>query len=113
MLKVEKVAKYESVHRIRTLNDLKTRLSESRRCFVYTHSTLPHEPLVILHIALTDSISSSIDALVRSYNKPESNAQFDPEKCTNAIFYSITSCQKGLLCFLGITIVWTNKVLPK
>lgn len=95
---MEKVAHYESVHRIRALNDLKTRLSASRRCFVYTHSTIPYEPLVILHIALTESISSSIDSLVRSYNsnKNDDLENFDATKCTNAIFYSITSCQKGL-----------------
>lgn len=62
---------------------------------------MPFEPLVILHIALTNSISSSIEGLVRNYNKSsnESNTnqtELEAEKCTNAIFYSINSCQKGL-----------------
>lgn len=50
-----------------------------------------------MHIALTQSISSSIESLVRNYNHQKSEKdEFDPTKCTNAIFYSITSCQKGL-----------------
>ena len=94
--KVEKVAHYESVHQIRSLSDLKHRLSTSRRCFVYTHSTMPYEPLVILHIALTDSISSNIKDLIRTNSANKVDSEFDANKCTNAIFYSINSCQKGL-----------------
>jgi malonyl-CoA decarboxylase len=92
---VEKVAHYESVHQIRTLNDLKNRLSSSRRCFIYTHSTMPNEPLVILHIALTNSISSNIRSFIHSTQRPNENKDIDPNY-TNAIFYSINSCQKGL-----------------
>lgn len=90
---VEKVAHYESVHQIRTLNDLKSRLSASRRCFIYTHSTMPYEPLVILHIALTKSISSNIHDVLKSSESTHSN---ELNEYTNAIFYSINSCQKGL-----------------
>jgi malonyl-CoA decarboxylase len=104
---VEKVAKYESVHRIRTLSDLKNRLSSTRRCYIYTHSTMPNEPLVILHIALTNNVSSSIQSLIKNYSrttiKDDSSSHsndeielFDVGECTNAIFYSINSCQKGL-----------------
>ncbi|CAF0907496.1 unnamed protein product [Brachionus calyciflorus] len=95
---VEKVAHYESVHQIRTLTDLKNRLSSSRRCFIYTHSTMPYEPLVILHVALTDSVSSNISNLIKRYksSSDQPETEFDPTKCTNAIFYSINSCQKGL-----------------
>ena len=89
---VEKVAHYESVHQIRTLNDLKSRLSASRRCFIYTHSTMPYEPLVILHIALTKSISSNIHDVLKSVSTDNELIN----EYTNAIFYSINSCQKGL-----------------
>lgn len=92
---MEKVAQYESVHRIRTLSDLKNRLGTTRRCFIYTHSTMPYEPLVILHIALTNSITSNIGDLIRPIHT-EQTKHFDATKCTNAIFYSINSCQKGL-----------------
>ncbi|RNA10854.1 malonyl- mitochondrial [Brachionus plicatilis] len=95
---VEKVAQYESVHQIKTLTDLKNRLGSTRRCFIYTHSTMPYEPLVILHIALTNSVSSNISDLIKRYKTAanEENKEFDATKCTNAIFYSINSCQKGL-----------------
>ena len=83
------MAHYESVHQIKTLSELKSRLSPTRRCFIYTHSTMPYEPLVILHIALTNEISSNIKQLLKSHNESTKNY-------TNAIFYSINSCQKGL-----------------
>jgi hypothetical protein len=58
---------------------------------------MPYEPLVILHIALTNSISSNIQDLIKySIKEPSNNAQFNKDEATNAIFYSINSCQKGL-----------------
>lgn len=92
------MAHYESVHQIRTLSDLKNRLSSSRRCFIYTHSTMPYEPLMILHIALTNSVSSNIQDLIKTHktNSNEEDDEFDSHSCTNAIFYSINSCQRGL-----------------
>ena len=94
---VEKVAHYESVHHIRSLSDLKNRLGSSRRCFIYTHSTMPYEPLVILHIALTHSVSSSIkDLISTTRQKGENDEISNKTSCSNAIFYSINSCQKGL-----------------
>lgn len=95
---MEKVAQYESVHQIKTLTDLKNRLGSSRRCFIYTHSTMPYEPLVILHIALTNRVSSSINDLIKRYKTKvdDNETDFNAAKCTNAIFYSINSCQKGL-----------------
>ena len=93
---VEKIAHYESVHQIRTLSDLKNRLSSSRRCFIYTHSTMPYEPLVILHIALTNSVSSNIKDLIKTSVNEKDDASFNSSSATNAIFYSINSCQKGL-----------------
>jgi len=30
------------------------------RCFAYTHHMMPNDPLVILHVALMDDISDSI-----------------------------------------------------
>ena len=56
---------------------------------------MPYEPLVILHIALKNSISSNILSLLRKLdeNAEPSLPEIDP---THAIFYSISSCQKGL-----------------
>lgn len=97
---VEKVAQYESVHRIRTLKELKNRLSSDRRCFIYTHTSMPYEPLVILHVALTRQVTARIGDLIIDHSqeatKSSENNQNNSEAYTNAIFYSINSCQKGL-----------------
>lgn len=65
--------------------------------------SMPGEPVVILHVALVDGISASIQSIVRhptlsnqsdftfSKNLGEDTSQFD-----TAIFYSITSTQPGL-----------------
>jgi malonyl-CoA decarboxylase len=82
------------VHQIRSLSDLKNRLSSSRRCFIYTHSSMPNEPLVILHIALTNQISSNIADLIGP--KDANKKEMETNEYTNAIFYSINLCQKGL-----------------
>lgn len=50
---------------------------------------MPYEPLVILHIALTKTVSSNIKDVLKSHSN-------DKTDYTNAIFYSINSCQKGL-----------------
>ncbi len=95
---VEKIAHFESVHPIRTLNELKIRLDESRRCFIFTHSSMKYEPLVILHIALTNNISSNILNLLRKLDETAASTTelLTNEQPTHAIFYSISSCQKGL-----------------
>lgn len=51
---------------------------------------MPYEPLVILHIALTKSVSSNIREVLKNTSASEEHDY------TNAIFYSINSCQKGL-----------------
>jgi len=87
---------------MRTLSDLKARLSESRRCFIYEHSTMPYEPLVILHIALTTEVTASIKSLIKANANDGTTLATATETTkeagpfTNAIFYSINSCQKGL-----------------
>jgi malonyl-CoA decarboxylase len=97
---VQKIAYYEGVHKIKTLNDLKNRFTDNKRCFIYTHSCMPNEPLVILHIALTNDISSNIKHLLDNIEENSDNVNYKNKikinKPTNAIFYSITSCQKGL-----------------
>ena len=54
------MSEYEAVHRLRHWKDLKHRVGRHRRCFVFTHRSLPREPLVILHVALTTEPSSNI-----------------------------------------------------
>ena len=59
---------------------------------------MPNEPLVILHIALTNTISSNIASLIKipTTSDAKINEEVSNEQKTNAIFYSINSCQKGL-----------------
>uniref|UniRef100_A0A4W3JG54 Malonyl-CoA decarboxylase n=1 Tax=Callorhinchus milii TaxID=7868 RepID=A0A4W3JG54_CALMI len=91
---LQKISEYEAVHPVRNWTDIKRRVGPYRRCFVFTHSAMPGEPLVVLHVALTDHISSNIQAIVREVPSPEMTE--DPKKITTAIFYSISSTQQGL-----------------
>nr|XP_002128636.1 malonyl-CoA decarboxylase, mitochondrial [Ciona intestinalis] len=89
---LEKVGRNELVHQIRSWLDLKHRLGPDRRCYAFFHSSMQREPLVMLHVALTDTISSDITSIVDYSNKQvKSN-----EQPTTAIFYSISSTQNGL-----------------
>uniref|UniRef100_H2ZBC1 Malonyl-CoA decarboxylase C-terminal domain-containing protein n=1 Tax=Ciona savignyi TaxID=51511 RepID=H2ZBC1_CIOSA len=89
---LEKVGKYEAVHQIRSWVDLKHRLGSNRRCYAFFHSSMPREPLVLLHVALTDKISSNVTSIVSYTDITPAKGTID----TTAIFYSITSTQNGL-----------------
>ncbi|KAL5010786.1 hypothetical protein ScPMuIL_013091 [Solemya velum] len=106
---VQKISDYEAVHPIRSWTDLKQRVGPYRRCFVFTHSSMPREPVVVLHTALCSEISSTIHSIIRHqavHNQtekskgekmePVSTETEDPGQITTAVFYSITSTQRGL-----------------
>lgn len=102
---LQKVSEYEAVHPMRNWTDLKRRVGPYRRCFVFTHSTMPREPIVVLHTALTEEILHSIQGIVanpRMYSEADIHASTvtsmgeDPQKITTALFYSITNTLKGL-----------------
>jgi len=104
---LQKVSDYEAVHPVKNWTDLKTRVGPYRRCFVYTHPSMPGEPVVILHVALTETVASSITSLVRDHRSVKGfdkdqtwsgfgNTTENPELCKAAIFYSVTSTQTGL-----------------
>lgn len=100
---LDKVAQYEAVHPVRNVSDMRVRVGSYRRCYVFTHPTMPREPLVILHIALTSDIASSIQAIVKhpTLSSSEHFTQLGGDKentstFDSAIFYSITSTQPGL-----------------
>lgn len=57
---------------------------------------MPFEPLVILHIALTTEVSSNVQSLLKSSTQLNEKPIISNADYTNAIFYSINSCQKGL-----------------
>ena len=91
---VEKICDYEAVHPIVSWTDIKTRVGEHRRCFVYTHPSMPGEPVVILHVALTPGhVADNVDTLVRHREQRRPEVK---EECRAAIFYSVTSTQAGL-----------------
>ena len=91
---------------MRDWTDLRTRVGKYRRCFVYTHPSMPGEPVVILHVALTQEIASSVSGLVKNHRqvkgahgevwKGEEGEGEQVEKIGAAIFYSVTSTQTGL-----------------
>ena len=88
---LEKLAKYEAVHEVRSWLDLKNRLDSDRRCFAYLHPAMPNEPLIFVEVALVDRMSESIAPLLDA-DAPRQN----PAEATTAIFYSISNCQRGL-----------------
>ncbi|XP_039252365.2 malonyl-CoA decarboxylase, mitochondrial-like [Styela clava] len=90
---LEKLAKHEAVHTVRNWMDLKHRLGPNRRCYSFFHESMPHEPIIVLHVALTQDISDNIKEIL-DYRETEKG--YDPQEANCAIFYSITSTQKGL-----------------
>ena len=57
---LEKIIKYERVHQMRDMNDLKRRLGEDRRFFSYFHPALEDEPIIFVQVALTEGLGKSI-----------------------------------------------------
>ncbi|XP_050834713.1 malonyl-CoA decarboxylase, mitochondrial isoform X1 [Serinus canaria] len=90
---LQKISDSEAVHPVRNWVDMKRRVGAYRRCYFFSHCAIPGEPLIVLHVALTSDISSSIQAIVKEVPPPETE---DTEKITTAIFYSISLTQQGL-----------------
>lgn len=104
---LQKISEYEAVHPVRSWADLKRRVGNYRRCFVYTHSSMPSEPIVVLHTALSTEIASSMKGIVQAAQRMSIDASAkepllasgdmeDPNLVSAAIFYSISSTQRGL-----------------
>jgi malonyl-CoA decarboxylase len=88
---LEKLIEYEAVHQIRDWRELERRLQPDRRCFALFHPALPDEPLIFTELAFTSELSARVQPLL----DPESPV-LDAGSCTCAMFYSISSCHKGL-----------------
>ena len=86
---LEKIIKYERVHQMRDMNDLKRRLGEDRRFFSYFHPALEDEPIIFVQVALTEGLGKSIQEIM----KPDT---VKGKKINTATFYSISNCQEGL-----------------
>ena len=86
---LEKIIKYERVHQMKDMNELKRRLGEDRRFFSYFHPALEDEPIIFVQVALTKGLGRSIQELM----KPVTS---DSKSHDTATFYSISNCQEGL-----------------
>jgi malonyl-CoA decarboxylase len=88
---LEKIIDYEAVHEINGWDDLRSRVQEDRRCFAFFHPALVDDPLVIVEIALTDSIPDDLSPLlVQQRQAPP------PNRINTVVFYSISNCHPGL-----------------
>ena len=90
-LVLEKLMAYEAVHPIESWNDLRNRLDTDRRCYAFFHPRLPNEPLVFVEIALAKGLPGSVQLLLDQKAPVQ-----DPHGADTAVFYSISTTQKGL-----------------
>ncbi|MDX6748899.1 malonyl-CoA decarboxylase [Geminicoccaceae bacterium 1502E] len=88
---LEKLLRYEKVHKMQALEDLKRRLAPDRRCFAFFHPALPDEPLIFVQVALVEGMASRVGPLIDA-ETPATPAR----SADTAIFYSISNCQDGL-----------------
>jgi malonyl-CoA decarboxylase len=89
---LEKIIRYEAVHRIRGWDDLRRRIDPpDRRCYAFFHPALVDEPLIFVEVALTREIPSAIAPILTVQRE-----LVDPDKAATAVFYSISNCQRGL-----------------
>jgi malonyl-CoA decarboxylase len=89
---LEKIIRYEAVHRIHSWEDLRRRIDPpDRRCYAFFHPALVDEPLIFVEVALSRDIPGAI-APILSAERDTS----DGEKFATATFYSISNCQRGL-----------------
>ena len=86
---LEKIMKYERVHEIKDMDELKRRLGEDRRFFSYFHPALEDEPIIFVEVALTNGLSKSIQEITKPHTVEGKNLD-------TATFYSISNCQEGL-----------------
>jgi len=89
---LERIIRYEAVHRIRGWEDLRRRLEPAdRRCFAFFHPQLVDEPLIFVEVALTREMPDAIGPLLAADRVP-----IRAEGATTAVFYSISNTQRGL-----------------
>jgi malonyl-CoA decarboxylase len=89
---LEKIIRYEAVHRIRGWDDLRRRIDPpDRRCYAFFHPALVDDPLIFVEVALTREIPDAIAPILTGQREI-----MDPDRATTAVFYSISNCQKGL-----------------
>lgn len=89
---LEKIIRYEAVHAIGDWNDLRRRIDPvDRRCYGFFHPAMADDPLIFVEVALTRDIPGAVAPLLA-----EARDICQPEQARIAVFYSISSCQRGL-----------------
>ena len=88
---LEKLIRYERVHKIANLEALRRRLGPDRRCFAFFHPTLQDEPLIFVQVALVKGMADKVQPLLA-----QESAVLPVGEADTAIFYSISNCQIGL-----------------
>ncbi|WP_336367973.1 malonyl-CoA decarboxylase [Marinobacter sp. C2H3] len=90
---LEKIIRYEAVHKIQGWDDLRRRLdARDRRCFGFFHPAIGDEPLIFVEVALTKGLPDRIQPIL-------SNDHYDiadPSLADSAAFFGISNCQVGL-----------------
>ncbi|XP_055269027.1 malonyl-CoA decarboxylase, mitochondrial [Moschus berezovskii] len=91
---LQRISEAEAVHPVKTWMDMKRRVGPYRRCYFFSHCSTPGEPLIVLHVALTSEISSSIQTIIMKECPPSETEERN--KITTAVFYSMSLTQQGL-----------------
>lgn len=89
---LEKLGRYEAVHKVRSWLDLKNRLDIDRRCFAFFHPCMREEPLIFIEVALVKGLATQIQDLLNA-----KAPVLESDEADTAIFYSISNAQKGLV----------------
>uniref|UniRef100_A0AC35TJX3 Malonyl-CoA decarboxylase, mitochondrial n=1 Tax=Rhabditophanes sp. KR3021 TaxID=114890 RepID=A0AC35TJX3_9BILA len=87
---IQKLVSKEAVHPAKGLIDVKRRMGDNRRCFIFVHSAMPDEPLIVVYVALMNKIADNVQEIVKGMDLVEKN------ELTTANYYSISSLQDGL-----------------
>ncbi len=88
---LEHLIQYEAVHEIKSWKHLKIRLFTNHLMYGFFHPTMPEDPLIFVEVALVKGLANNIQKLIDLDVKHEKI-----ENANTAIFYSISSTQKGL-----------------
>ncbi|MBU2954322.1 malonyl-CoA decarboxylase [Marinobacter sp. F3R08] len=90
---LEKIIRYEAVHKIQGWDDLRRRLNDrDRRCFGFFHPAIGDEPLIFVEVALTKGIPDKIQPILANDHYDID----DPHLADSAAFFGISNCQVGL-----------------
>lgn len=93
---LEKIIRYEAVHKIQDWDDLRRRLdARDRRCFAFFHPAIGDEPLIFVEVALTKRLPNKIQVILSNDKNDEADID-EPEAAETAAFFGISNCQTGL-----------------